>query len=113
MDLLDLSIIDEVRDALGDDAYMGYATRMISEMHGVGPVLAEQLAAGDREVLAQTAHKAAGSAVAVGASGLHRRLKAIEDIARSDGAGLSSLVAGFGADVAATEAALKALSNAP
>lgn len=112
MELLDTSIIDEVRDALGDDAYRGYAMRMLAEMRAVGPVLAGQLAAGDRDVLAQTAHRAAGSAVSVGADGLYRRLKAIEDGARSGAETLAALVAGFGDAVDATEAALGALLDA-
>lgn len=113
MDLLDRSIIDEVRDALGDEAYRGYAARMLEEMRAVEPVLAGQLAAGGGAVLAQTAHRAAGSAVSVGACGLHRRLKAIEDVVNAGGGDLAALIAGFSADVDATEAAIGALLNAP
>lgn len=113
MGLLDVSVIDDLRDALGDDAYAGYALRMLSEMQGLAAELAALVTAGDREALAQTAHRAAGSAVSVGASGLHGRLKAIEDAARGGGAGLDALIAGFKAEVAATEAAITALINAP
>lgn len=112
MELLDLSVIDEVRDALGDDAYRGYAMRMLDEMRSVGPELA-LLLEGDRKTLAQVAHRAAGSAVSVGAKGLHARLKGIEDAARGGGAGLETLVGGFSADVEATEAAISALLTAP
>ncbi len=109
MDIIDISIIDEVRDALGDAAYRGYAARMFAEMHDLGPVMARHLAADAREELAQTAHRAAGSAVSVGARGLHGRLKAIEDAARAGRGGLDGLVAGFADDLAATEAAIDAL----
>ncbi len=109
MGLLDTAIIDDVRDALGDDAYRGYAGRMVSEMRALGPVLTGLLAAGDREGLAQAAHRAAGSAVSVGASGLHGRLKTIEDVARAGGGDLAALVAGLGAEADATEAAIGAL----
>ncbi len=112
MTLLDLSIIEDVRDALGDEAYQGYAARMLAEMRAIAPVLLEQLA-GERETLAQTAHRAAGSAVSVGAAGLHARLKAIEDAARANDAGLTGLVRGFDAEVTATEAAIAALTGAP
>lgn len=111
MALLDVSIIEEVRDALGDAAYMGYATRMLNEMRALSPTMKAQLD-GDRAVLADAAHRAAGSAVSVGASGLHARLKAIEDAARSGDAALARLVAGFDAEVEATEAAIGALVGA-
>ncbi|AWB50652.1 hypothetical protein HYN69_18830 (plasmid) [Gemmobacter aquarius] len=106
MDLLDTSVIDDVRDALGDDAYLGFVRRMLSEMRGLGPVLTGLQ--GDPEALAQAAHRAAGSAVSVGASGLHGRLKAIEDSARAGG-DCSALVGGLDAEIDATEAAIGAL----
>lgn len=111
MELLDIGVIDDVRDALGDEAYRGYADRMLAEMRGLGPVLDSQLADGAYEALAQSAHRSAGSAVSVGAKGLHATLKRIEDAARSAGAeaALPALVAGFPALVAETEVALGAL----
>lgn len=112
MDLLDVSIIDEVREALGDDAYLGYATRMLDEMRSLGPQLVTLLDA-EREMLAQATHRAAGSAVSVGAKGLYARLKAMEDAARIDGAELSLLIAGLDAETEATEAAIRALLTAP
>lgn len=113
MELLDLGIIDEVRDALGDEAYGGYAGRMLAEMHALAPVLNAQLDAEEFEALAQTAHRAAGSAVSVGAKGLHSMLKQIEDLARDEGASarLRPLLAEFPEHVRATEAALAALSG--
>ncbi len=113
MELLDFAIIDEVRDALGDEAYRGYAERMLTEMHGVSPALDAHLRAGEFEALAQAAHRAAGSAVSVGAKGLHAALKRIEDVARQADAGtaLPPLVAGLAGTVGATEAALDALTG--
>lgn len=108
MDLLDTSVIDDVRDALGDDAYLGFARRMLAEMRGLGPVLTGL----QGEALAQAAHRAAGSAVSVGASGLHVRLKAIEDTARAGG-DCAALVAGLGTEIDATEAAIGALLDRP
>lgn len=110
--MLDRSIIDEVRDALGNAAYQGYANRMLAEMRGLGPVMRDRLAEGGLDALAQVAHRAAGSAVSVGASGLNARLKAIENAARAEGDGLAALIAGFDAEVDATEAAIGALSGA-
>ncbi len=108
MQLLDLSIIDEVRDALGDAAWRGYADRMLAEMHALGPEL-RAMTGGDAEALAQRAHRGAGSAVSVGAKALHARLKDIENAARAGDAGLAGLVEGFGAVLAETEAAIDAL----
>lgn len=113
MEMLDLSVIDEVRDALGDEAYRGYAGRMLAEMQTLGQVLNGQFATGDYETLAQSAHRAAGSAVSVGAKGLHATLKQIEDVARGDAAAarLPDLLAELPGRIRATEAALDALSG--
>lgn len=113
MELLDLSIIDEVRDALGDEAYRGYAGRMLAEMQTLDQVLNGHFLTGDHETLAQSAHRAAGSAVSVGAKGLHGILKQIEDVARSDAAAarLPALLAELPERIRATEAAIDALSG--
>lgn len=111
MELLDTGVIDEVRDALGDDAYRGYAGRMLAEMRALERVLSGHLADGSFEALAQSAHRAAGSAVSVGGKGLHAALKRIEDVARTDAAGaaLPPLVAAIPALVEETETAITAL----
>lgn len=113
MELLDLGVIDEVRDALGDEAYRGYAGRMLAEMHEIAPVLNAHLQAGEFEALAQTAHRAAGSAVSVGAKGLHGILKQVEDLARSERASakVGQVLAELPERVRATEAAIAALSS--
>lgn len=110
MALLDSLTIEDVRDALGDDAYHAYARRMLAEMRDLGPALRDLLE--DREALAQAAHRAAGSAVSVGASGLHEVLKTIENEARAGG-DLAALFDRFAAEVEATEAAIGALLNRP
>lgn len=112
MDTLDMEIVDEVRDALGDAAYLGYANRMLEEMRALGPELLKGLG-GDAESLAQRAHRAAGSAVSVGAKALHGRLKDIENAARAGEVRLTRLVESFDAVVAETEAAIGALRLAP
>lgn len=106
MSLLDIAIIEDVRDALGDDAYLAYARRMLAEMRALGPALHGLF--DDREALAQAAHRAAGSAVSVGASGLHQMLKTIENEARAGGE-LAGLIERFSAEIDATEAAIGAL----
>ena len=113
MELLDLEIINEVRDALGDEAYRSYAGRMLAEMQTLGQGLGGHFAAGEFEALAQSAHRAAGSAVSVGAKGLHAVLKQIEDVARSEGAAarLPALLADLAERIKATEAAIGALSG--
>lgn len=83
--VLDDAIIAEMRDMLGDDTFRAFVSRMLSEVADLHPVLVNLLAAQDPELLARTAHKTAGSAVAVGAKGLHALLKQIEDAARQPG----------------------------
>lgn len=80
--VLDDAIIAEMRDMLGDDAFRGFVLRMLTEVADLQPVLTSLLAARDHELLARTAHKTAGSAVSVGAKGVHALLKQIEDVAR-------------------------------
>lgn len=80
--VLDDAIIAEMRDMLGDDAFRGFVLRMLAEVADLHPVLTNLLASRDHELLALTAHKSAGSAVSVGAKGIHALLKQIEDVAR-------------------------------
>lgn len=110
MDLLDRSIIEEVRDALGDEAYHGFAQRMLREMQDVQPVMQAHLDAGAHETLAQVAHRSAGSAASVGAAGLSAVLRQIENVARSDQRqGLADLVGGLPQRLQETEAGIDAL----
>lgn len=114
MELLDISIIEEVRDALGDAAYRGFAQRMLEEVRMLVPVMAEQLQAGALAALATAAHRAAGSAVSVGARGLHGALITIEDSARSGQAttALPALLAALSGQIAETEAAIAEVLDA-
>ena len=75
MSVLDQSIIAEVRETLGDDIFKGFADRMLAEAVQTVGQLRGLLASGETEALAQLAHRSAGSAVSVGASALHARLK--------------------------------------
>ena len=109
--MLDVSIIDEVRDALGDTAYRGFAASLLAEIAALGPQLDAHLQAGAFETLAQTAHRSAGSAVSVGAAGIHSLLKDIEDQARSPDAAarLPGLLAALPDRLSQTRSAIAAL----
>lgn len=110
MSFLDQSIIEEVRETLGDDAYRGFVERMLSEAATTTAELAALLEKGDVAGIAQLAHRSAGSAVSVGASGLHASLKAIEDEARSvTPHRLAELIGTLPATVAQTRSGLLAL----
>lgn len=109
MALLDEAIIAEVRDTLGDEVYLGFAGRMLDEAELSLAELGALLARGELGPLAQLAHRTAGSAVSVGASGLHARLKEIEDCVHAKQTErLPTLIAGLTAVVTDTRAALEA-----
>ena len=109
--VLDASIIDEVRDALGDAAYRGFAATLLAEITDLTPRLDALLRAGAHEELAQTAHRSAGSAVSVGAVAIHALLKEIEDQARLPDAParLPALLNSLPARLSDTRAAIAAL----
>jgi HPt (histidine-containing phosphotransfer) domain-containing protein len=110
MTLLDQSIIAEVRETLGDDAYRGFVDRMLAEASATAADLSALLQKGDLSAVAQTAHRSAGSAVSVGASGLHACLKEIEDEARGAASpALADLVARLPAVIDGTRDALARL----
>jgi len=107
--VLDDAIIAEMRDMLGDDAFRGFVLRMLAEVVDLHPILTSILAARDHELLARTSHKTAGSAVSVGAKGIHALLKQIEDVARQPAqqSQLPGLVALLPIRVADTRSALE------
>ena len=109
--LLDTTVIDEVRETLGDDMYRNFANRMLAEVADVIPALSGLLAAGDLETLARTAHRTSGSCAGVGAKGLHALLKEIENTARTADASatLRSLLADLPVRADATRAELSGL----
>lgn len=109
--VLDEAIIAEMRDMLGDDAFRSFVLRMLTEVADLHPVLTSLLTAHDHEGLARTAHKTAGSAVSVGAKGIHALLKQIEDVARQPDkqAQLPGLVALLPTRMAETRSALAAV----
>jgi HPt (histidine-containing phosphotransfer) domain-containing protein len=93
--LLNATVIEEVRETLGDDTLRAFLTRMLTEVEETAVTLRGLLAVQDYATLAATAHRASGSAAAVGASGLHAALKEIENAARKPGsvADLPALIA--------------------
>lgn len=108
MALLDEGIIAEVRETLGDEAYLGFAGRMLDESEETLAELGALLAGGDLGALAKLAHRTAGSAVSVGASGLHGHLKEIEDTALAGQADrLPALVAALTGVLSDTRIALE------
>lgn len=80
--LLNATVIEEVRETLGDDTLRSFLARMLTEVEETGETLRKLLAVQDYGTLAATAHRSAGSAAAVGAVGLHAALKDIENAAR-------------------------------
>ncbi|NBO21271.1 MAG: hypothetical protein EBU97_04920 [Rhodobacteraceae bacterium] len=86
-DLVDLDVISDLRASLGDDAVRSFAQRMLAEMGDLSPKLTALLADDDLPSLVQVAHKAAGSAAALGARSLQATLKSIEGAARANDAG--------------------------
>lgn len=108
--LLDTAVIEELREALGDDTYRSFANRMLEEVDETARTLHTLLAQGDHETLARTAHRTAGSAAGTGAKGLHALLKEIENTARSPAASaqLPALLEAIPARLAEIRAALVA-----
>lgn len=108
MALLDEAIIAEVCETLGEEAYLGFVSRMLDEADLSLVELGHLLALGDLPKLSYVAHRTAGSAVSVGAAGLHERLKEIEDCAHSGQIDrLPVLVASLSALVSDTRSALE------
>ena len=107
MSILDASIVLEVRETLGDDVYRDFVRRMLDEAAQIDARLKSLSATGNMAEVASVAHRMAGSAVAVGATALHARLKAIEDAVRLEGAaGVPALIDGLDAVIAQTKAAM-------
>ena len=106
--LLDTAVIDELREALGDDTYRSFAARMLAEVEQTATALQALLDAADFETLARTAHRTAGSAAGTGAKGLHALLKQIENTARDadSRSALPALLASITPQAEATRTAL-------
>lgn len=83
--LLNATVIEEVRETLGDDTLRAFLARMLAEVDETGDTLRKLLSESDFPALASTAHRASGSAASVGAAGLHAALKDIENAARDPG----------------------------
>ena len=108
--LLDIAVIDEVRETLGDDTYRAFAARMLAEVAQTDGTLRDLLAAGDLGTLAGAAHRTSGSCAGIGAKGLHALLKDIENTARGGAVtALPDLLAALAPRMADTRSALAAL----
>ena len=109
--MLDATVIEEVRETLGDDTLRAFLARMLAEVTETGDTLRKLLAVQDYATLAATAHRTSGSAAAVGAVGLHAALKDIENAARKpdEVATLPALVSALPDRLAETRAALAAV----
>lgn len=82
--MIDVDVITEVRETLGDDTFRAFVKRMLAEVEETTARLTQLLAEGDFETLARTAHRTSGSAASIGAKALHAALKEIENVARTD-----------------------------
>lgn len=109
--ILNTSVIEEVRETLGDDMLRSFLARMLAEVAETSQTLATLFASQDFATLATTAHRASGSAASVGAKDLHAALKDIENAARGPGAAadLPALLGGLPDRLAQTRGALDAL----
>lgn len=107
---IDVDVVEEVRETLGDDTFNVFVRRMLDEVAETQVTLLQLLAARDFETLARTAHRTSGSAASIGAKGLHAALKEIENVARSDAAAqrLPDLIAAIPARAQETSQALSA-----
>ena len=108
---IDVDVVEEVRETLGDDTFNVFVRRMLDEVAETQVTLLQLLVARDFETLARTAHRTSGSAASIGAKGLHAALKEIENVARSDAAAqrLPDLIAAIPARARETSEALSAV----
>lgn len=109
--LIDIDVVEEVRETLGDDTFNAFVRRMLDEVGETQAALLRLLAECDFETLARTAHRTSGSAASIGAKGLHAALKEIENVARSEAAAqrLPDLIAAIPARARETADALSAV----
>ena len=109
--LIDVDVVEEVRETLGDDTFNAFVRRMLDEVGETQAALVGLLAERDFETLARTAHRTSGSAASIGAKGLHAALKEIENVARSEAAAqrLPDLIAAIPARARETADALSAV----
>lgn len=109
--LIDVDVVEEVRETLGDDTFNAFVRRMLDEVGETQAALVGLLAERDFETLARTAHRTSGSAASIGAKGLHAALKEIENVARSEAAAqrLPDLIAAIPARARETAEALSAV----
>lgn len=106
--VLNAAVIEEIREALGDDTLRGFLVRVLAEVEDTSDTLRKLLAVQDYAMVAATAHRTAGSAASVGAAGLHAALKDIENAARKaeSVSALPGLVSALPDQTAQTRAAL-------
>ncbi|WGV18318.1 Hpt domain-containing protein [Fuscovulum ytuae] len=109
--LIDVDVVEEVRETLGDDTFNAFVRRMLDEVAETQAALLRLLRERDFETLARTAHRTSGSAASIGAKGLHAALKEIENVARSEAAAqrLPDLIAAVPARARETADALSSV----
>ena len=107
-DLVDRTVLDEMRDTVGSETQTALLERFVAE----ADLTLTELSAGDQQDLTETAaqaHKLAGSAGVMGAVALRVALIAVEDAAkRADRAGSGAAIAALPAIWAATRPLLQA-----
>ncbi|MGB0438892.1 MAG: ATP-binding protein, partial [Paracoccaceae bacterium] len=86
-DLLDLALLDELIDTMGQNPTRNIAKRCEDELRALQASLTTYLAAPaetDAEALAKQAHKTAGTCALLGAMALHSTLKSVETAVRDE-----------------------------
>ncbi|MGB1034138.1 MAG: response regulator, partial [Primorskyibacter sp.] len=86
-DLLDLALLDELIDTMGQNPTRNIAKRCEDELRALQASLTTYLAAPaetDAEALAKQAHKTAGTCALLGAMALHSALKSVETAVRDE-----------------------------
>jgi CheY-like chemotaxis protein len=82
-DMINSEIFDALKDLLDADTLRGYLTQFVTECEAAVDSMKAQTSMGELQPAGDTAHKAAGFAAVVGATGVQRLLNEFETAARS------------------------------
>ena len=82
-DIINSEIFDALKDLLDADTLRGYLTQFVTECEAAVDSMKAQTSMGELQLAGDTAHKAAGFAAVVGATGVQRLLNEFETAARS------------------------------
>ena len=85
-DIINSEIFDALKELLDADTLRGYLTQFVTECEAAVDSMKAQTSMGELQLARDTAHKAAGFAAVVGATGVQRLLNEFETAARSDDA---------------------------